>query len=217
MKKIMNFLLLPLLCGLFFIASPAAAAAAETSIAAHDLPKDLPKVSGNIVKAVRYADSTGDNLVLLTETDVAVRLDPEYDMELRTKELFAYRFLLEQDGSEEQIWRTTDYVRDCELDGMTAAFDPNAFRLTDLDNNGVTEIWLTYYLNCAGDPGPSTMKIIMYEGGKKYAVRGTTRSRVNADEFAGGEYALGEEFASGPAEFTPFAEELWAEYRNKDL
>jgi hypothetical protein len=133
----------------------------------------------------------------------------------RSKELFAYRYLLKKGGAPKQVWRVTDFVRDCELDGMTVSFIADAFCVTDLNKNGEAEIWMAYILNCAGDPGPMTMKIIMYEGGKKYAVRGNTRSLVTENEYAGGEYTLDAAFASGPAVFSAFAKELWEKYKNQ--
>ena len=208
MKLFLSTMLFTCLCQFAAFVFPAYAA----DIVAHD----LPKVSGNVVKAVRYTDATGDNLLLLTETDKFVKPDRKHPREGKDKELFAHRFLLKNDGSVQQVWQMMDYVYDCELDGMDAAFDLDAFRLTDLDNNGVAEIWMTYALGCRGDPSPLTMKIIMYEGGKKYAVRGETRSRVTATEYAGGSYTLDAAFASGPAEFAAFARQLWEQYNNKD-
>ena len=190
--------------------------AASSARAAQIVAHDVPKVSGNVVKAVRYADATGDNLVLLTETEKYVKPDRKHPREGKDKELFAYRFLLHNNGSVEQVWQVADYVYDCELDGMNADFDRDAFRITDLDKNGVAEIWMTYALGCRGDPGPMTMKIVMYEGGKKYAVRGETRSRVTETEYAGGGYTPDAAFASGPAEFAAFAKQLWEHYKNKN-
>jgi hypothetical protein len=55
----------------------------------------------------------------------------------------------------------------------------------------------------------------MYEGSRKYAVRGETRSRVYENEYAGGDYTLDAAFASGPPEFASFARELWEQYKNQ--
>ena len=206
------------LCLIFIFPVHAAISEKPIDIAA----KDFPKVKGNIVKSVRYADATGENLILLTETDVVSKPDtgdyPNYPP--RSKELFAYRFLIKKGGKFEQVWQMTDSVRDCDLDGMTVSFIPEAFRLTDLNNNNKAEIWMTYVLQCAGDPSPITMKIIMYEDGKKYAVQGETRALVahfeNGEKiYAGGEYVLDKAFNSGPKEFAAFAKELWEKYKNR--
>ncbi len=172
---------------------------------------ELPKISGSIVKVAPYADATGNNLVLLAETDII-----ETGEGKRSKELSAYRYRLDKDGTIKEVWRVRDYVRDCDLDAMTASFITDAFHITDLDNSGTVEVWMPYVLQCAGDPGPMTMKIIMYQGTLKHAVRGETRSRVEANEFAGGDYTLDEEFAVRPAQFVDFARELWAKHRDRD-
>lgn len=181
----------------------------------HIITHDFPKITGSIVKAVRYTDATGDNLILFTETDVFTKPGNTPYQDTRTEELFAYRYLLEKDGTVRQVWRVTDYVRDCDLE-LAAFFIKDAFRITDLNKNGEAEIWMGYVLSCAGDPGPMTMKIIMYEGGQKYAVRGETRSRVSANKYAGGKYRLDAAFASGPPEFSAFAKRLWEEHKNQN-
>ena len=170
-------------------------------------------VSGNIVAIHRYTDTTGDNMIVLVETDITVGYSKKFDAETQTKELFAYRFIPKEDNDAQQVWRVMDSVRDCDLDGMTAEFITDAFRMTDVNNNGLAEIWLPYILQCAGDPGPMPMKIIMYEGEKKYAVRGETRSWVGGDEYAGGECTLDQAFTDGPAELRKFAVQLWEEYK----
>ncbi len=109
----------------------------------------------------------------------------------------------------------TDFVRSCYLDGLTASFIEDAFRVTDLDKNGLAEVWVAYVLDCAGAPGPMTMKIIMYEQGRKYAMRGQSRSLVNENDYRGGKYQFDEAFVSGPPQFRAFAEELWAEYKTQ--
>ena len=177
---------------------------------------DFPQATGNIVKAVRYTDAAGDNLVLLAETAVFAKPESGPEPAKRSKELSANRYLLEKDGTVKHVWRVADFVRDCDLEALTVSFIKDAFRITDLNNNGEAEVWMSYVLRCAGDPGPMTMKTIMYEGAQKYAVRGETRSRVSENEYAGGEYTLDAAFASGPAEFAAFAKELWAEYNNQN-
>ena len=192
------------------LAGSALAAENSGSIGVHD----FTEIKGQLVKAVRYADVTGDNLLLLTETDIVVKAETKDGDETRSKDLFARRFLLKNGGAVEQVWRVTDYMRDCDLDGFDARFITDAFRITDLDNNGLAEIWVPYILQCAGDPGPMTMKIIMYEGDKKYAVRGETRSSVGDNTYAGGEYTLDPAFTGSPAEFRHFATQLWEKYKN---
>ena len=184
---------------------------------------DVEDIKGNIVKVCRYEDRTGRNLVVLTETDVVSRPDPaDNEYTLRSKELFARRYVCQaNEETVKSVWQVTDFVRDCSLEDMSVSFKEDAFRVTDLNGDGLSEVWMTYTLTCRSDPSPKTMKIIMYEGDRKYAVRGETRSLVAffdddaKNEYAGGDYVMDAAFANAPPAFTSFAKELWEQYKNE--
>lgn len=58
------------------------------------------------------------------------------------------------------------------------------------------------------------LKIIMYEGTQKFAMRGKTRVFAGIDKkdvkhYLGGEYKYDGAFANGPKEFLAFAKKLW--------
>lgn len=57
-----------------------------------------------------------------------------------------------------QTWKIYDYISDCFVD-IKAKFIDNTFEITDLDNNGIAEIWLMYKTSCSGSLDPSDMKI----------------------------------------------------------
>ncbi|NLD15798.1 MAG: hypothetical protein GX665_12050 [Gammaproteobacteria bacterium] len=173
----------------------------------------LPTVQGQPVKMLRYQDRTGDNLLVLTETNVYPLVVDEKFTDPRTKELYAYRFLFHPDGTTEQVWLVLDYSRDCELDGLRVEFIVDAVRITDLDGDQQAEIWLPYVADCTGDPGPERMKIIMYSGGQKYAMRGSTYAWVGGDEYAGGEYVMDAALQAGPLVFRRFADRLWQQHK----
>lgn len=169
----------------------------------------LPAVQGQPVKMLRYQDRMGDNLLVLTETGVYPGAVPNS----RSKDLYAYRFLLNPDGTTEQMWQVLDFSRDCDLDGLRAEFILDAVCITDLDGEQLAEVWLPYVTSCAGDPGPERMKIIMYSGSQKYAVRGSTYAWVGGDEYAGGEYVMDAALQEGPPVFRRFAARLWERYK----
>jgi hypothetical protein len=81
--------------------------------------------------------------------------------------------------------------------------------ITDLNHDGKAEMWMMYKTVCHGDVSPSTMKIIMYEGSQKFAVRGTNRVKLSANKFLGGEYSFDDAFKTGPEPFREFAKQLW--------
>ena len=186
---------------------------AAAEIAVHD----MPAVKGAVVKAVRYADASGDNLVVLSQTEPYIP-ESEYhkddpDAMLRDQELFAHRFLLGEDGTVKQVWRISDFTRQCPgYTSIVADHETEYFAVTDLNDDGFAEVWAAYRLGCHGDISPETLKVIMYDGSdnKKYAVRGKTR--VITDDrgtTAGGEGKLGPEFEGAPREFTEYAARMW--------
>lgn len=170
------------------------------------------KYEGFIKNAVRWKDKLGDNIVVTTETGYHINKKFEHESDGSDAELFAYHFIVS--GNEvKQTWRVYDFISDCPVD-IVASFVKNSFQVTDLNNNGIAETWLMYKTTCHGDVSPCDMKIIMYEGKKKYAIRGESRVQVGLydngeKQFIGGQYKLDENFKKGPKAFKEFAEKLW--------
>lgn len=175
------------------------------------------KYEGFIKNAVRWKDKSGDNIVITTETGYHInkKFKHEFD-DSSDAELFAYHFIIS--GNEaKQTWKVYDYISDCPVD-LLASFVKNTFKITDLNNNGIAETWLMYKKVCHGDVSPSEMKIIMYEGNQKYAMRGENKVQVGIDEngkkqFLGGEFKFDENFKKAPNVFKDYALNLW----NKNL
>lgn len=171
------------------------------------------KYKGNIKNAVRWRDKKGENIVLTTETGIYKKENIKRELDdSRDAELFAYHYLI-KDNKVTPSWKVYDFILDCEVD-VVASFIKNSFNVTDLDNNGIAEVWLMYLTTCTGDVSPSNMKIIMYERNKKYAMRGTNKSLIGIDEngknsYMGGEYKLDEEFNKNKKIFKDFAVNLW--------
>jgi hypothetical protein len=68
-----------------------------------------------------------------------------------------------------------------------------------------------YKNSCHGDVSPVPTKIIMYEGIKKYALRGESRVQVSEKDYVGGSYTLDDNFKNGQLIFRKYAEKLWAQ------
>jgi len=77
--------------------------------------------------------------------------------------------------------------------------------VTDLNKDGKAEVWVMYKVSCQGDVSPIPMKIIMYQDNKKFALRGTTRVKVSATDYMGGEYSFDEAFKNAPVQFRQYA------------
>jgi hypothetical protein len=105
-------------------------------------------------------------------------------------------------------WTVHDYIHDCPVD-YEAKFIKNTLQITDLNKNGIGEIWLMYKTACHGDVSPSDMKIIMYEGKLVHKMIGTNKVEIGPGEFYGGEYKFDKSFQEGPKEFINFAKNLW--------
>ena len=114
-----------------------------------------------------------------------------------------------------------DFVKDCPYN-VEAAFYEGRVEITDLDKDGISEIWLPYRLSCHSELTPFQMKIIMYEGGQKHAMRGLSRvpcegaggycvmesyGRMVPDQGNGGK--MDAAFRSAPAALREHAQKLW--------
>ena len=167
------------------------------------IPRKI-QYGGNIIQAVRWADNSGDNIVILSK-----EIKPE-DTDGSDGNLYAYHFIVSGD-SIKQTWRIYDHLKDCPVD-MFLFFLDKSFAITDLNNDGFAEIWVMYKVSCQGDVSPVPMKIIMYQNGKKYAARGTTKVPISENRYDGGNFSFDESFKSAPVEFRQYAEKLWKQH-----
>jgi hypothetical protein len=107
--------------------------------------------------------------------------------------------------SSKLLWKVYDFNKECPVD-LDLYFINKTFAVTDLDKNGIAEVWIMYKNYCHGDISPVPTKIIMYEGNTKYALRG--ESRVNK---MGGNYTLDDNFRKGNVTFKQYAKKLWTQ------
>ncbi|RYZ84363.1 MAG: hypothetical protein EOP04_18150 [Proteobacteria bacterium] len=80
--------------------------------------------------------------------------------------------------------------------------------ITDINKDGKPEIWVVYRVGCKGDVSPSEMKLIMYEGRDKHAMRGRTRIKYGKHQ-EGGEYRFDQRFSAAPKMFRDYAISFW--------
>ncbi|HWJ30500.1 MAG TPA: hypothetical protein VNS32_28465 [Flavisolibacter sp.] len=172
----------------------------------NSIPKNI-HYAGHIVNAVRWADTTGDHIIITTETGETQSKGQDLDDSYKDAALYAYHYIVQTD-SLKLIWKVYDFVKECPLD-LKANYIKNTFAVTDLNKDGKAEIWKMYKTACRGDVSPSDMKIIMYEDNKKYAVRGTNKVKVSEKEYMGGQYTFDEAFKKAPEVFRQYAIQLW--------
>jgi hypothetical protein len=187
-----------MLLALLFIAAPAQHLSA--------LPPDLAKVfkrPGDVVDVIRFQESAGkttvDNVVFVVVETAKNGVG-----------IYGYHFVFDEKREWRQVWKTQDGVFDCELD-QVARYLPSTLDATDLDNNGRFETFFAYETACHGDVSPTSIKLLMHEGEKKYALRG--RSKVVVDDKGkteGGDATPDEAFKSAPAAFLKEAKKRFA-------
>ncbi|MBQ4132622.1 MAG: hypothetical protein IJD04_02680 [Desulfovibrionaceae bacterium] len=166
------------------------------------------EVNGKLWKMLTYADNMGYHALILSHRpDYQSTPDPAYpDFICGNGDLYAYNYL-DESGGPTLIWQIHDYVHDCEASVTTEFAEENPV-ITDLDGNGVSEVWIVYYIGCRGDISPEGMKIIMFEGSRKYALRGETLIQMPGMEM-GGDYEADPAFNSAPPAFLQYARQLW--------
>lgn len=175
-----------------------------------EIPKNI-KVNGNFQSAITWKEKNGEFLVILTESgNIEV---PKSEEGLMKAEIHAYCFQKNQQ-SYAQKWMVYDFEEPCPFD-LDVKFLKNTLQITDLDQNGIAEIWLTYKLTCRSDVSPAQMKIIMYEGQKKYAMRGKTKVKLSEFETLGGEFKFDNAFVNGQSIFRTFAKNIWSKNVNE--
>ena len=177
------------------------------NISLSELPEDL-SFQGDVKATILWSDSSGENLALISETGEYLSENVAYDS-YRDAQLFAYHYLLKNDSSE-LGWKMQDFVIDCPVD-IKASFINEVFQVTDLNEDGIAEIWIMYSIACRGDVSPADMKLIMYQGGEKFAMKGRSKVQYGATEFEGGDYVFDDAFLQGDVRFMDFAKQLWTE------
>lgn len=183
----------------------------------HLLPARFPAAAhqhSKTVSAIRWTDNSGEHVVTLEETGNYQNPDLKHESDGMDAELFALH-VCKSGLKTQQVWSLKDYVYDCPVD-LEATFMKNMPMITDLDHDQVPEIWIMYQTVCHGDVSPLTVKIIMYEGVDKYAIRGESKVFGGTDEhgrthYLGGSYKYDPAFAAQPL-FLSFGDSLWKNY-----
>ena len=105
-----------------------------------------------------------------------------------------------------EVWKAKDFVKQCEFD-LELEFLDNSIEVTDLDDDGIAVVSFLYKLGCRSDVSPLEVKLLMYEGKTKYALRGESYERVGETEYMGGTFKP--DFGDAPPAFLEFAKAKW--------
>jgi hypothetical protein len=175
----------------------------------HIPPSLLP--SRKILQTVTWSDSDGKHLLILTQQLSQPVYHKNSDEEFKDADLFAFHYLDKQ-GEWVKQWKVQDGVSDCPLD-VTSEFIPASLAITDMNNDGHAEVSFMYRTSCKGGLDPQTLKLIMYEGKSKFAIRGQTLIKVPNEPSYGGGMKIDSSFKAAPHEFLEFAIKQWNKYR----
>ncbi len=168
-------------------------------------------VKGKVVSYAKVSDRLGSGHVVYTEERREEHRDGGISS---TRLVHAYRFTEEQGDA--PLWTINDGVEDCFDLAAQGRFSAGAPVTTDLDGDGLLEIWTGYTYYCKGDVSPSDLKIIMYEGRKKHAMRGETLLEMDG-RFDGGEGKMDSAFLEAPKAFRDQARKLWSQWRTMGM
>lgn len=176
-----------------------------------EIPKDLD-FRGTVIEALKWSDYNGDNILIQSLSGQFDWKDYEKNSKqymLQDKsEIYAYLFIKGKDNESYKLkWRLYDYNECFGVDWFTG-FIKSSTTITDLNNNGIAEISMPYILVCRGGLDPGNMKIIMYEGNVKYALRGETMICLGENNSYGGNYKSSENLEN-QKEFKDFLLNKW--------
>lgn len=197
--KLISILLMPI----FYI--PSYGQIKLTKLDSTSLPATI-QYTGHINNAVKWMDSISTHFVITSITG-QVKTTPKDEEDGSDAYLYVYHYIVKNDSTK-LLWRISDYNKACPFD-IELYFVGKAFSVTDLDKNGMAEVWVMYKNSCQSDVSPVPTKIIMYEGIKKYALRGESRVKISATEYIGGSFTLDDNLKNGNALFRQYAEKLW--------
>src|SRR3954465_11792178 len=136
-----------LLSAIIFAAFSLTAQVATKQISLQEIPASL-KYKGNFKHGITWSDTSGLHTVIITETGVVDSPPPAEDGSGNAN-LYAYH-LVAKNKIVETIWTMTDGVDNCPVD-VEANYINKKIVITDLDKNGIPEIWLVYEIGCHGD------------------------------------------------------------------
>jgi len=177
----------------------------------YQIPKDID-FRGIVVEAIKWKDSEGDKILVQSITGQyeakEYGIDSiSYTMQDRS-ELLVYLFL-KRAGEEEytKAWKYSD-INDCFGFDWYTGFISHATTITDLDDDGISEITFPYVLICHTKKEVGDMKIVMYEGKDRYEVSGNTTIDCSNANPNNGVFTKSEKLNYRPV-FADFLKKRW--------
>ncbi|ADV50065.1 hypothetical protein I2486_13615 [Cellulophaga sp. E16_2] len=183
-----------------------------------DIPKTLD-FRGTVVEALHWEDALGNNILIQTVTGHFNWKDYEdngTDYMVQDKaELYAYLFTKKKgESTYQRKWKIYDYTACFGVD-WHIGFLAKATTITDIDEDGISEISIPYLVVCRGGMDPSSLKIIMYEDNEKYALRGETMIMCGSEDSYGGDFTMSDTVQNNTS-FKNFLVQRWDSTKCED-
>ena len=171
-----------------------------------DIPIDCD-YDGYLNDCWTWTDELGVNYLFRTLSEPVIDMaeEPDY-FEKTSQNLYIYHYRKAPGGKMVLIRELTDFEKGCEFDISTEHLEE--VELTDLDQDYIGEVTFGYRLACRSDVSPSQQKVVLFEDGDKFILRGT--SEVYG---YGGDYEAGDEFDDANPDFLYQVAAYWD--RNK--
>lgn len=142
------------------------------------------------------------------KTDTLKNMQADY----RIKGLFTYHYIVKDTAK--TIFKHIDQMTDCPYNNLTANY-LGAPTVTDLDNDGIAEVWFVYQTGCREKANvPLEIKIAMYTGNVKHMIFGTQEIHVG-EQTLGGEIKPDKSFDNLSQAFKDYAISLWNKYKTE--
>lgn len=161
-------------------------------------------IKGTVIKGLGWRDAQSEHRVLFTAIPVKQNKSGQ-----QSGAIYAYCFI-QSGGAWQKEWEVKDKVNNCEVDA-TCEFFPGSFTITDNDENNFGEVTFLYKLSCKGDVSPDEKKLIMYENGTKYAIRGSTILQFEGGK-EGGDKKIDASFTKAAKQLLDFANKQWDKF-----
>ena len=166
----------------------------------NNIPSDC-KFKGRIVDGARWKDKNGENILIITQTDVK-----RVNQDVRNQYIYGYMYTAGNDKWK-QLWNITDFVESyCDVE---AKYIPGTLELSDLDGDGIAENLFIYKLDGRCDVSPIPIKLMMHSGDKKLVIRGDTNVDFGNGQKFGGKKTFDDAFDSVPSSFKEYASKKW--------
>ena len=153
-------------------------------ISSKEIQKEGVMLPSDLIKAIRFNDAGGDQLLLFTKLSMISKKQPN-QRRIERYELNVVDLRKTANGWVKK-WTINDFV-DCPNLDSEANFFLENISVTDVNNDGFAEVSVPYGLFCGGGVDPRTIKVIMRTKNEKYALRGESKIAIpGQDSFGGG-------------------------------